>query len=229
MASSAPAALATTPFWGGRVVLAAPLAPSSLGHPAAARSVLEECLMRYHSELGGFLLAFSNARFSVRGRYGSAEGALPLGRIVAEQPVVHAHIEAEVLLFRPVRGQVLEGVVTRVTQHHVNCLVAGMFNASILREHMAGGYAFADSGAGAWRSTPVRDRACELAAGEDEAGGGGGGGGARGKRAKGGEAAGRNALLAANPDCIEVGSNVCFRVSVLLHANGILNINGSLE
>ena len=172
-----PCSLATTPFWGGRVVLAVPLPPSLLGHPGAARSMLEDCLMRYHSELQGFLVAFSGARFSSSGRYGTGAGGTPLGRIVAEQPVVHAHLEAEVLLFRPVCGQVLEGVVNRVSPHHVSCLVAGMFNASILVDDMAGGYSYVEGGAGAWKSTAVRLRACEV-----EAAAGGGGQRRRGQR-----------------------------------------------
>ena len=227
--------LVSTPFWGGHVVLAVPLPPSSLGHPGAARGILEDCLMKYHSELRGFLVAFTSARFSAAGRYGTVGGA-PLGRIVAEQPVVHAHLEAEVLLFRPVCGQVLEGVVNRTSPHHISCLVAGMFNASILVDDMAGGYSFVEGGAGSWRTTGTRLRACELASSSSGSGSGssssssdsgstsgvGGGGAAPRARAE----AGRNDLLAANLDTIEVGSTVFFRVKVLLHSNGVLNIKG---
>jgi hypothetical protein len=241
-----PCALATTPFWGGRVVLAVPLPPSSLGHPGAARSILEECLMRYHSVLRGFLVAFSGARFSSAGRYGSADGTA-LGRIVAEQPVVHAHLEAQVLLFRPVCGQVLEGVVNRVSPHHISCLVAGMFNASILVDDMGGGYSFVEGGAGAWRSTAVRQRACELEAAAGSGGGGSGGGGSGGGRSSGSSSssssssgsggggshargdAGRNELLASNPDAVEVGSTIFFRVRVMLHSNGVLNMKGEFS
>jgi len=203
------------------------MAPSSLGDPQAARRVLEDSLMRYSSELRGFVVAFSGARFSPSGRYGTS-GGVPLGRIVAEQPVVHVHLEAEVLLFRPARGQVLEGVVNRVAPYQVSCLVAGMFNASISASDMAGGYSYVEGGAGAWKSTPLRQQACEWERAEAEGKGSSSSSSSSSKARARQREEGRNELLAANPDTIEVGQTILFRVSDLQHSAGVLYMKGVL-
>jgi hypothetical protein len=217
--------LATTPFVGGHLQLSVPLPPSSLGNPNAPRAILQGILMRYHSVLGGFLVAFSNARYSASGDYGTQSGA-PLGRIVAEQPVIHARLESEVLLFRPQLGQVLEGCVNRVSAHSLSCLVAGLFNATIMLDEVAGGYYYSDAGSGSFKSTEVWARAREV----EEAGGGEEGSApsmGRSRRKPGD--AGRNELLAANPDTIEVGDTVVFRVKTLLHSRGVLQLRGTME
>ena len=200
--AAAQAALAVSPFVGGEVVLSLPLCPSALGAPSSPSLILRDLLMKYSSVLGGFLVAFSRARFDPQGRYGSS--GVPLGRAVTLHPTLHARVRAEVLLFRPAVGQVLQGRVTQLTDHHVGCLVAGLFNASILLEDMAEGYTF------------------------EERGGGGGGGGGAWAAAAAHAAAGPGSLLAANPARLRSGEHIVFRVKGLLHNTGVLTILGTL-
>lgn len=197
--AAAQTALAVSPFVGGEVVLSLPLCPSALGAPASAPArILRELLMKYSSVLGGFLVAFARARFDPRGRYGS--GGAPLGRAVTLHPTLHARVRAEVLLFRPAVGQVLQGRVTQLSDHHVGCIVAGLFNASILLEDMADGYAFEERGAGggAWAAAAAH------------------------------AAAAPGSLLAANPARLRGGEHIVFRVKGLLHNTGVLTILGTM-
>ena len=103
--------------------------------------------------------------------------------------------------FRPAVGQVLQGRVTQLTDHHVGCLVAGLFNASIMLEDMADGYAFEEGGSG---------------------------GGGEWAAAAGHAAAAPGSLLAANPARLRGGEHLVFRVKGLLHNTGVLTILGTL-
>ena len=211
--AAAQTALAVSPFVGGTILLAVPFPPSALSRPASYPSqLLRELLMKYSSVLGGFLVAFSRARFDAAGRYGS--GGAPLGRAVSLHPSLRARLRAEALLFRPAVGQVLQGRVTQLSDHHVGCLVAGLFNASILLEDMAEGYVFEEGGARGGGAEEWVGAAAHAAAREAEARGGGG--------------AGRNPLLAANPTRVRRGESIVFRVKGLLHNTGVLTILGSL-
>ena len=215
----------STPFVGGHAILSVPLNPSALGNPNAARTILQECLMRYHTELQGFLVAYANPRFSGSGDYGTAENR-PLGRIVSQNPVIFARLESEVLLFRPVTGQVLEGCVNRVNAHSISCLVAGLFNATIMLDDVAGGYVYSSVGSGAFKSTEVWLKAREVQDAEgEEDGRGGGGGGGRSKRKR--LESGCNDILAANSDTLEVGSTVFFKVKCILQSRGVMRLQGT--
>jgi hypothetical protein len=200
-----------------------------------------EVLMKYHASLGGFLVAFSGAKFSSPdGGVGSSAYAergadgkvIAIGRIAGEQPVVSARVTSEVLLFRPTLGAILRGRVSHVGDGHIGLLVAGLFNASILVGDMAGGYSWNDSGAeaAAWVATPVWTKAAEngvaasgSAAADESAG----------KKRRRGNNEGANAksgiILSHNPSTIGVGDVIVFRVRGMSHGSGVFVIHGSFE
>ena len=110
------------------------------------------------NELRGILIAFAKARFvgqddrdggSVSTTLATLQGGgrhRPVGRIVGAIPLIHTRVSAEVLVFRPVAGQILKGVVTHAATSHIAILVLGLFTASVLQKDMAGGYSFEEEG-----------------------------------------------------------------------------------
>jgi hypothetical protein len=80
-----------------------------------------------------------------RGGGGGGGRHLPVGRIIGAIPLIHTRVCAEVLVFRPVAGQILKGVVTHAAASHIAILVLGLFTASVLQSDMAGGYVFGES------------------------------------------------------------------------------------
>jgi len=129
-------------------------------------AIFSELLMKHSqmNELRGILIAFAKARFVGqddkdddnggtsttlatlhRGGGGGGGKHLPVGRIIGAIPLIHTRVCAEVLVFRPVAGQILKGVVTHAAASHIAILVLGLFTASVLQSDMAGGYAFGES------------------------------------------------------------------------------------
>jgi hypothetical protein len=193
--------------------------------------------------LNGILVSFARARFVSEGAYGDSTTGVTVGRIFDENPVLHAVLGAEVLLFRPRIGQVVRGTVTSVGEGHVACLVAGLFNATILKEDMADGYIFDDTDAsGLWLPSDTRGEAViaahawsKTAAGrgaeeddeEEEADE------RPGKKKRGRSSAATDAsfnrILACNPETIRAGDSVVFRVGALSHSAGVVSIHGSFD
>ena len=97
-----------------------------------------------------------------------------------------------------------------------------MFTASI--EDV--GVYYQDTGSGLFKATEVWKKAREAEAassGEEEGSGGTGGGQSSRKRSF----SGRNEILAANQDTLEVGSPVFFRVKCMTHSKGAMTMFGS--
>lgn len=241
----------SSPFVGGRILLGLALPPSALGRgDASARQALTELLYKYSSALGGFLLAFSNAHFDSSGRHALAGGGsdVALGRIFAEQPVVHARIAAEVLIFRPTVGAILRARATALGDGHIGALIAGHFNVMVRAKDMADGYAW-DEVEGAWVSTDVRAAAVTARMSTGAGAGVGasastdaGAAGATGKKRRrpteedetrgsvaGVSGSSSGALLAANPAKIRVGDVIFFRVRNISTGGGAVVVEGAFN
>lgn len=76
-------------------------------------------LLRYSSGLGGILLSFSNVQ------------VLTDGKIMNDLPHIHYQVSCDMLVFDPLVGTDLNGVVTESFHSHISLLVFGYFNASI--------------------------------------------------------------------------------------------------
>ena len=254
MSGSSGSSFISSPFIGGSVLLNVALPPSALGRgDAAASQALAEVCMKYHASLGGFLVAFSGARFSASGRHalcessgdGSGGGGAgvsrgePLGRIAGEQPVISTRVSAQVLLFSPKIGTVLRGTVSHVGDGHIGALVAGLFNATVLASDMIGGYAWCDTGAGpaAWQGTDVWIRATTHAAAaiadadDTTTATATSGTGKKRRRSDAGvsaaAAAAAHRVLALNPSTIGIGDVIVFKVRGMSHGGGVFVIHGS--
>ncbi|XP_076157002.1 DNA-directed RNA polymerase I subunit RPA43 [Alosa pseudoharengus] len=79
-------------------------------------------LLKYSEKLKGVPLAFDNIKLLGQ-----------LGDIFDDQGYIHLNIEASFVVFKPKKGQKLEGVINKIGLTHVGCLVHSCFNASILK------------------------------------------------------------------------------------------------
>ncbi|KAE8896297.1 hypothetical protein PF005_g20504 [Phytophthora fragariae] len=90
---------------------------------------LTEQLMRYSEPLQGVVLSFSDVQL-----------AQPHGVIVNEMPYIHCKVLADALVFRPLEGMQLRGVVNKIGSNHVGMLFAGVFNGSVAESELPKGY-----------------------------------------------------------------------------------------
>lgn len=90
--------------------------------------MLNELLLRYSSSLEGVMLSYSDIELLEQ-----------YGRIRNEYPHIHIRFNAKVLIFRTSVGQILHGIVNKLSMNHVGMLIHGLFNASITKEHLPEG------------------------------------------------------------------------------------------
>ncbi|KAJ3161807.1 hypothetical protein HDU86_006578 [Geranomyces michiganensis] len=76
--------------------------------------------MRHVDELDGVVLGYANVK---------AIG--DVARVIDDSPFCHFSVRATCWVFRPVVGEIIVGVVNKVSSDHVGLLVHGVFNASI--------------------------------------------------------------------------------------------------
>ena len=80
---------------------------------------MNSLLLRYCNVLRGVVIAYDNVK------------AIPFARIQNEMPQLEMKFSARVLVFRAQIGQIMTGVVNKVSNSHVGLLVHDLFNASI--------------------------------------------------------------------------------------------------
>ena len=83
--------------------------------------LLTRRILHYNELYGGVLLAFSHVRVLQR-----------TGRILDELPHIHIDVQYTATVFRPEKGDVMRGYVTKVGRDHVGCVLYGCFNASVV-------------------------------------------------------------------------------------------------
>ncbi|KAK9458994.1 uncharacterized protein V1516DRAFT_680650 [Lipomyces oligophaga] len=87
---------------------------------------LDPLIMTYYPAVGGVVLSCLDVRIDTQA------GA----RVVSESPFAFAWIEADFLVWRPKRGDILQGQINLQSHTHVGLLVCDVFNASITREKL---------------------------------------------------------------------------------------------
>jgi DNA-directed RNA polymerase subunit E'/Rpb7 len=115
-----------------RLELTVSLLPGSLGDPQkSVEDSLGTFLLKFSDGVGGILLAFNNVKI---------EGK---GMILNELPYIHFDVSCDALVFCPVAGCQLTGVVTESFHSHLSLVVHHYFNANVSAEHMRlAGYEF---------------------------------------------------------------------------------------
>jgi len=92
---------------------------------------LDKLLMRWSEHLQGVVVGYENIKYEKR-----------VGALAQDSPYVHFFVRAALLLFKPVEGAMLVGVVNKVSVDHIGLLVEGIFNASIASSQIAEQYEY---------------------------------------------------------------------------------------
>ncbi|CAI5731186.1 unnamed protein product [Peronospora destructor] len=90
---------------------------------------LTEQLMRYSEPLQGVVLSFSNVQLD-----------RPYGVIVNEMPFIHCKVLADALVFRPIVGMQLRGIVNKIGSNHIGMLFTAVFNGSVAEAELPKGF-----------------------------------------------------------------------------------------
>eukprot|EP00163_Fabomonas_tropica_P004079 TRINITY_DN1361_c0_g2_i1.p1 TRINITY_DN1361_c0_g2~~TRINITY_DN1361_c0_g2_i1.p1 ORF type:complete len:233 (-),score=52.31 TRINITY_DN1361_c0_g2_i1:144-842(-) len=99
---------------------------------------LNSLLMRFHRELGGVVLSYSQVELLASS-----------GRIIDEEPWIRIPASAKCLLFRPRDGLIMDGVVNNLGGDFIGLLVFGTFNVSIPVSKMGEDCEYSEEG-GCW-------------------------------------------------------------------------------
>ncbi|KAM8840948.1 DNA-directed RNA polymerase I subunit RPA43 [Spinachia spinachia] len=99
------------------------------------REELEAELLKFSQSLQGVPVAYENIK--IVGHHGN---------IYDDSGYIHMDIEANFIIFEPLKGQKLVGRVNKLGVGHVGCLVHGCFNASIPRPNLVSVPTWRDEG-----------------------------------------------------------------------------------
>ncbi|KAF3384898.1 DNA-directed RNA polymerase I subunit RPA43 [Penicillium rolfsii] len=137
-----------SPFSLTTATLYLPLAPISISSNVALQSLLTEhispLLLTYYPPLKGIVLAYSHASISATPpsstpRNSSADPnpkPLTMARSADEYGVLYVYLTATFLVFRPQRGQTLEGWVNVQSEGFLGAVVLNLFSVGIERKRL---------------------------------------------------------------------------------------------
>lgn len=136
-----------SPFTLTTATLYLPLSPISISPTHALASLLAEhlspLLLTYYPPLKGVVLAYSNASISSTPPASSPSGTqdpnpqpLTLATTANEYGVLYVYLTATFLVFRPQRGQILEGWVNVQSEGFLGAVVLNLFSVGIERKRL---------------------------------------------------------------------------------------------
>ncbi|KAK9383913.1 uncharacterized protein V2V93DRAFT_341963 [Kockiozyma suomiensis] len=96
---------------------------------------LDPLTMTYFAPVGGIVLAVLDVAVD------EDSGA----RIINESPFAFAWVTAELLVWRPKRGDILQGRINMQSRSHIGLLVCDVFNASITRDRIPPKWKFVEN------------------------------------------------------------------------------------
>ncbi|PLB49600.1 hypothetical protein P170DRAFT_358815 [Aspergillus steynii IBT 23096] len=137
-----------------------PLSPISISPTHALASLLAEHLspliLTYYAPLQGVVLAYSNASISSTHPAESKSAFTPndpnpqpltLARSAGEYGVLYVYLTATFLVFRPQRGQVLEGWVNVQSEGFLGAVVLNLFSVGVERKRLPSDWKWVPPGA----------------------------------------------------------------------------------
>ncbi|KAL1961866.1 hypothetical protein VTN77DRAFT_990 [Rasamsonia byssochlamydoides] len=147
-----------SPFKLVTATLYLPLSPISISPTHALASLLAEhlspLLLTYYPPFKGIVLAYSNASISstpgVPGKTnGHSENPQPLtlAKTANEYGVLYVYLTATFLVFRPQRGQILEGWVNVQSEGFLGAVVYNLFSVGIERRRLPADWKWIPPGA----------------------------------------------------------------------------------
>lgn len=121
-----------------------PIAPICQDQPleAVCAEHLSPLLLSYQNRMNGVVLAYENARLSEDA--GGVEGTDIQSKAVTEQASTFIWVTADFLVFRPRRGQRLEGWITLQNDSHIGLTCWNLINASIERKRLPESWTWVD-------------------------------------------------------------------------------------
>lgn len=137
-----------SPFSLTTATLYLPLSPISISPTHALASLLAEhlspLLLTYYPPLKGIVLAYSNASISSRppttppssDAHDQNPQPLTLATTANEYGVLYVYLTATFLVFRPQRGQTLEGLVNVQSEGFLGAVVLNLFSVGIERKRL---------------------------------------------------------------------------------------------
>ncbi|KAI9756878.1 MAG: hypothetical protein M1815_002665 [Lichina confinis] len=135
----APPASLSTPFVTKTCSMYLPLSPISQLRPLEGLCAehLSPLLLTYYRPLGGVVLSYSNPRLSERPSSTSGKTNEPaLALSINEYGPGYVWATADFLLFKPRRGQIIEGWINLQNESHLGLICWNLFNASIERRRL---------------------------------------------------------------------------------------------
>lgn len=147
-----------SPFKLVTATLYLPLSPISISPTHALASLLAEhlspLLLTYYPPFKGIVLAYSNASISstpvVPGKtndHGENPQPLTLAKTANEYGVLYVYLTATFLVFRPQRGQILEGWVNVQSEGFLGAVVYNLFSVGIERRRLPADWKWIPPGA----------------------------------------------------------------------------------
>ncbi|KAL4901791.1 hypothetical protein BDW74DRAFT_159535 [Aspergillus multicolor] len=145
--AAAPAPIPDSPYSLTTATLYLPLSPISISPTHALASLLAEhlspLLLTYYPPFQGIILAYSNASISSdppSSRSSSSTSPNPqpltLAATAGEYGVMYVYLTATFLVFRPQRGQTLEGWVNVQSEGFLGAVVLNLFSVGIERKRL---------------------------------------------------------------------------------------------
>jgi DNA-directed RNA polymerase I subunit RPA43 len=143
--ATAAAATPESPFTLKKATLYLPLSPISISPTHAKASLLAEhlspLLLTYFPPLKGVVMAYSNVSITSKPPPPSSTPSenpqpLTLATTAAEYGVLYVYLTATFLVFRPQRGQILEGWVNVQSEGFLGAVVFNLFSVGIERKRL---------------------------------------------------------------------------------------------
>lgn len=133
------------------------LAPAFLSNPTEGIRVqhLDPLLMTYYPQAGGVVLAHYNLK--IRGQ--TRDDPAVMAKVMYDSPIAYLWINVDLLVWKPMAGDVVEGWINLQSPSHVGLLIHDTFNASIKRDSIPSEWQFIPNEAdeGAADSAPATD------------------------------------------------------------------------
>ncbi|KAL6235730.1 hypothetical protein BDW75DRAFT_133060 [Aspergillus navahoensis] len=148
MTAATPALIPDSPYALTTATLYLPLSPISISPTHALASLLAEhlspLLLTYYPPFQGIILAYSNASISSEPPSSSSPTSttspnpqpLTLATTAGEYGVMYVYLTATFLVFRPQRGQTLEGWVNVQSEGFLGAVVLNLFSVGIERKRL---------------------------------------------------------------------------------------------
>ncbi|KAL8802791.1 MAG: hypothetical protein Q9200_006458 [Gallowayella weberi] len=115
------------------------LPPIAQNHPLQGLCAehLSPLILTYYPPSRGVLLSFSNVRLSTDSQERASGGAeLTLARAIDEYAAPHVWVTADFLVFRPQRGNAIEGWINLQNEGNIGLVCWNFFNATIERRRL---------------------------------------------------------------------------------------------